>query len=265
MRMGSIPHGVTVLMQGPNPGTKPTHGKPPIPALTPFGTPRRIPGSVQPRSPVLTSSVPRRSYSTSAASSGGQSTRRWDPADNHWPSSTSYPPPPTSACYPGDQRPPGHFSAGLSEHRPVPTRVSRASSTIPTRFCGMRSPARIFLASLRSISRRTAIDDWLSDARRWQPVRDRQQHPVPGGRQPNSAQSPPCPTGGCSHRNGPGPQRLRLLSKRNLLDRVGALGARSSTSRSPVRARVRSARSGRSNRSGRSGRICSFSIPSSCS
>jgi hypothetical protein len=36
VRMGSIPHGVTVLMQGPNPGTTPTPGKPDIPALSPF-------------------------------------------------------------------------------------------------------------------------------------------------------------------------------------------------------------------------------------
>ena len=36
VRMGSIPHGVTVLMQGPNPGAKPTPGKPVIPPLTPF-------------------------------------------------------------------------------------------------------------------------------------------------------------------------------------------------------------------------------------
>jgi hypothetical protein len=36
VRMGSIPHGVTVLMQGPNPGTTPTKGKPIIPPLTPF-------------------------------------------------------------------------------------------------------------------------------------------------------------------------------------------------------------------------------------
>jgi len=36
VRMGSIPHGVTVLMQGPNPGTTPTPGKPNIPPLTPF-------------------------------------------------------------------------------------------------------------------------------------------------------------------------------------------------------------------------------------
>jgi hypothetical protein len=36
VRLASIPHGVTVLMQGPNPGTKPTAGKPNIPALTPF-------------------------------------------------------------------------------------------------------------------------------------------------------------------------------------------------------------------------------------
>jgi hypothetical protein len=34
VRMGSIPHGVTVLMQGPNPGMKPTPGKPVIPPLT---------------------------------------------------------------------------------------------------------------------------------------------------------------------------------------------------------------------------------------
>jgi hypothetical protein len=44
VRMGSIPHGVTVLMQGPNPGTKPTLGPPNIPALTPFVTPTAYPG-----------------------------------------------------------------------------------------------------------------------------------------------------------------------------------------------------------------------------
>lgn len=38
VRMGSIPHGVTVLMQGPNPGMKPHHGKPKIPHLKPFST-----------------------------------------------------------------------------------------------------------------------------------------------------------------------------------------------------------------------------------
>ena len=36
VRLASIPHGVTVLMQGPNPGTKPTLGPPNIPALSPF-------------------------------------------------------------------------------------------------------------------------------------------------------------------------------------------------------------------------------------
>jgi hypothetical protein len=38
VRMASIPHGVTVLMQGPNPGTKPKTGKPDIPHLKPFST-----------------------------------------------------------------------------------------------------------------------------------------------------------------------------------------------------------------------------------
>jgi hypothetical protein len=38
VRMGSIPHGATVLMQGPNPGSKPTPGKPKIPPLNPFDT-----------------------------------------------------------------------------------------------------------------------------------------------------------------------------------------------------------------------------------
>jgi hypothetical protein len=38
VRMGSIPHGVTVLMQGPDPGTTPTPGPPKIPPLTPFST-----------------------------------------------------------------------------------------------------------------------------------------------------------------------------------------------------------------------------------
>jgi hypothetical protein len=36
VRLASIPHGVTVLMQGPDPGNKPTLRKPNIPALTPF-------------------------------------------------------------------------------------------------------------------------------------------------------------------------------------------------------------------------------------
>jgi hypothetical protein len=44
VRLASIPHGVTVVMQGPNPGTKPTSGKPNIPPLTPFS----IPGNVYP-------------------------------------------------------------------------------------------------------------------------------------------------------------------------------------------------------------------------
>ncbi len=42
VRMGSIPHGVTVLMQGPTPEMKPKHGKPKIPALTPFSTPGNV-------------------------------------------------------------------------------------------------------------------------------------------------------------------------------------------------------------------------------
>lgn len=36
VRMGSIPHGTTVLMQGPNPGAEPTMGAPTIPVLQPF-------------------------------------------------------------------------------------------------------------------------------------------------------------------------------------------------------------------------------------
>jgi hypothetical protein len=36
VRMGSIPHGTTVLMQGPNPGAAPTAGAPTIPVLQPF-------------------------------------------------------------------------------------------------------------------------------------------------------------------------------------------------------------------------------------
>jgi hypothetical protein len=36
VRMGSIPHGVTVLMQGPNPGMTPNPGPPVIPPVTPF-------------------------------------------------------------------------------------------------------------------------------------------------------------------------------------------------------------------------------------
>jgi len=36
VRMGTIPHGVTVLMQGQNPGTKPTDGAPTIPSIFPI-------------------------------------------------------------------------------------------------------------------------------------------------------------------------------------------------------------------------------------
>jgi hypothetical protein len=42
VRMGSIPHGVTVMMQGPNPGTTPRKGKPHIPPVTPFSTPGNV-------------------------------------------------------------------------------------------------------------------------------------------------------------------------------------------------------------------------------
>jgi len=42
VRMGSIPHGVTVLMQGPNPGMTPTLHKPVIPPLRPFSTPGNL-------------------------------------------------------------------------------------------------------------------------------------------------------------------------------------------------------------------------------
>jgi hypothetical protein len=45
VRMGSIPHGTTVLMQGPNPGNKPKAGKPDIPHLMPF---TNYPGAVPP-------------------------------------------------------------------------------------------------------------------------------------------------------------------------------------------------------------------------
>ena len=58
VRMGSIPHGVTVLMQGPNPGNTPIPGKPNIPPLTPFTgypslTPMPFPGpyTVPPQPP----------------------------------------------------------------------------------------------------------------------------------------------------------------------------------------------------------------------
>jgi hypothetical protein len=44
VRMASIPHGVTILMQGPNPGTTPTAGPPNIPQLIPFtGYPGLLP------------------------------------------------------------------------------------------------------------------------------------------------------------------------------------------------------------------------------
>ena len=48
VRMGSIPHGTTVLMQGPSPGNTPKHGKPHIPHLMPFAN---YPGAVAPGLP----------------------------------------------------------------------------------------------------------------------------------------------------------------------------------------------------------------------
>jgi len=48
VRMGSIPHGTTVLMQGPSPDTKPKPGKPDIPHLFPL---RHYPGAVGPGLP----------------------------------------------------------------------------------------------------------------------------------------------------------------------------------------------------------------------
>jgi hypothetical protein len=49
VRLASIPHGVTVLMQGPNPGLVPTPGAPDIPALIPFpGLPNNPGRGIQP-------------------------------------------------------------------------------------------------------------------------------------------------------------------------------------------------------------------------
>jgi hypothetical protein len=48
VRMGSIPHGTTVLMQGPSPGNKPKPGKPHIPHLMPF---TNYPGAKGPGQP----------------------------------------------------------------------------------------------------------------------------------------------------------------------------------------------------------------------
>jgi hypothetical protein len=42
VRMGSIPHGTTVLMQGPTPQMKPQMGAPVIPPLRPFSTPGNV-------------------------------------------------------------------------------------------------------------------------------------------------------------------------------------------------------------------------------
>jgi len=54
VRMASIPHGVTVLMQGPNPGAVPTPGPPVIPSLVPF---TGYPG-LQPFDPDTTPPIP---------------------------------------------------------------------------------------------------------------------------------------------------------------------------------------------------------------
>jgi hypothetical protein len=48
VRMGSIPHGTTVLMQGPSPSHKPKPGRPDIPHLFPL---RDYPGAVAPGNP----------------------------------------------------------------------------------------------------------------------------------------------------------------------------------------------------------------------
>ncbi len=50
VRLASIPHGVSVLMQGRNPGTQPTAGKPAIPAIFPIkGLPSFVPASTEGR------------------------------------------------------------------------------------------------------------------------------------------------------------------------------------------------------------------------
>jgi hypothetical protein len=78
VRMASIPHGVTVLMQGPNPGMNPTHGSPVIPALRPFSTPGNVyPGA---QSHALPRALPRYEPAAPAPPGDAEPAGRRDPA-----------------------------------------------------------------------------------------------------------------------------------------------------------------------------------------
>ena len=101
VRMASIPHGVSVLMQGPNPGTVPTLGPPVIPPIYPIAG-----------LPVFTPAAP-------ALGLGIQ------PVD--------LPPPAGDGLeHIVPEVDISQRRSGLAEQRPVPGVPSRGSSTIPT-------------------------------------------------------------------------------------------------------------------------------------
>ena len=161
VRMGSIPHGVTVLMQGPNPGMKPTNGKPVIPALTPFSTlgnvypglsPMPFPGPY----PGTNVPLPLPAGTPNPPAVGIQPINL---------DAVAGPP----ALPPGSQHdvPEININADVlvPNQPPLPPPLPATSPqsyqstgpfpTIPTASCGMRSLTRTSLASSRSTSRRT--------------------------------------------------------------------------------------------------------------
>ena len=170
--MGSIPHGVTVLMQGPNPGMKPTHGKPKIPHLKPFSTPwQRVSGA---QSHALPRALPR--YEPAAPAPDGNP----EPAGCRDPTNKPRrrPSPPPGPLPAGSQHdvpeininadvlvpnqppvgtPPPPLPAGSAlsyqSTGPYPEHFQHFIDD-PNHVSGMRSTTRISLASSRSISRR---------------------------------------------------------------------------------------------------------------
>ena len=131
VRMGSIPHGTTVLMQGPSPDSKPKDGKPDIPKLMPFtGSPGVTAASFPPYTappPVPPGpNPPAMGIQPVTVDGAAHSCRR---SISRW----------TRWCRPLS-------AAGHSQN------TSSTSSMIPTRCSGMRSRIRISLGISRSIS-----------------------------------------------------------------------------------------------------------------
>jgi hypothetical protein len=179
VRMASIPHGVTVLMQGPNPGTKPHPGKPHIPHLKPFSTHgNEYPGlSPSPLFPAL-----------------------YPGANPPLPLPPGTPERPAAGIPPIELNTAGSIPAAhgvavlLPEQRPVP----RAFPTLhrQSQLCfgrGARAPGNSWTHYDPSHDG-YSVAGRQTDSRGGQSLRDRQQHPISGGGESGSAQSSTFPT-----------------------------------------------------------------------